>query len=294
MGSCTLSLWVIVVVIARSFLCLQQQPGSLLGFAPSWARAHLQHTMLSPNITLESCRCSAFVFTEKQILGMVKAMSSKHTVLERDVLEVPFPVCNCKSGGRKRHWKTAGKRGGKCILRKWWKSPQCAKLQSLLCLEKQISSHHQETAGSAQGHERTLVSTETCLHPQGQWLPCANKACTMMHIYHRKKHALKSFPKSDLKATSVAVQNSSSEYRAGAVSQLSLQLGNNNKCMIELDHLHPLSLKREFSTGRMSCPNFHVCSENRMMRTAHSSYTLSYWSTILFCRILYLIPTLLF
>lgn len=132
MGSCTLSLWVIVVVIARSFLCLQQQPGSLLGFAPSWARAHLQHTMLSPNITLESCRCSAFVFIEKQILGMVKAMSSKHTVLERDVLEVPFPVRNCKSGGRKRHWKTAGKRGGKCILRKWWKSPQCAKLQSLV------------------------------------------------------------------------------------------------------------------------------------------------------------------
>lgn len=235
--------------------------------------------MLSPNITLESCRCCTFVFIEKQILRMAKAISSKPTVLEMDFLEVPFPVHDCKSGGRKRHWKTAGQRGEKCILRKWWKSPQCAKLQSLLCLEEPISSHHQETAGSAQGHEHTLVSTETCLHPQGQCLLCANKGCRMMHIYHRKKDPLKGFPKSDLKATSVAVQPTSPEYRAGAVSQLSLQLGNNNKCMIELDHLHPLSLKKEFSTGRMSCPNFHVCQ--KMMRTAHSSYTLPYCSTFL-------------
>lgn len=100
-----------------------------------------------------------------------------------------------------------------------------------------------------------------------------------MHIYHRKKHPPKGFPKSDLKAASVEVKAASSESRAAAVSQLSLQLGKTNKCMIELDHLHPLSSKREFSTGRMSCPNFHVCSENRMIRTAHSSYTLPYWST---------------
>lgn len=58
-------------------------------------------------------------------------------------------------------------------------------------------------------------------------------------MYDRKKHPLKGFPKSNLKATSVAVQPASSEYRAGAVLQLSLQLGNNNKCMIELDHLSP-------------------------------------------------------
>lgn len=140
----------------------------------------------------------------------------------------------------------------------------------------EISSHHPETAGSAQDHKHTLVSTENCLHPQGQWLLCAYKTCRMMHIYHRKKHPLKSFPKSHLKAASVAVQPASSKSRAGAVSQLLLQLGSNNKCMIELDHLHPLSLKREFSTGRMSCPNFHVCSENRMMRTAYNSYTLPY------------------
>lgn len=67
------------------------------GICPSWARAHLQHTRLSPNIILESCRCCTFVFIEKQILRMAKAISSKHTVLERDVLEVPLPVHDCKS-----------------------------------------------------------------------------------------------------------------------------------------------------------------------------------------------------
>lgn len=221
---------------------------------------------------------------------MAKAISSKHTELERDALEVHFPVHDCKSGWRKRHWKTPGQRGGKYILRKWWKSPQCAQLLSLLCLEKQIISHHRETAGPAQGHEHTLVSTEASLHPQGQWLLCANKACRMMHIYHRKKHPLKGFPKSDLKATGLAVQPASSEYRAGAVSQLLLQLGN-NKCMIELDHLHALSLKREFSTGRMSCPNFHVCSENRMMRTV---LTLCLIGPLFYCRTSYLIPTFIF
>lgn len=76
-----------------------------------------------------------------------------------------------------------------------------------------------------------------------------------MHIYDRKKHPLKGFPKSDLKATNVAVQPASSEYRSGAVSQLLLQLGNNNKYMIELDHLHPFSLKKEFSTGEWAVQN---------------------------------------
>lgn len=107
-GSCPpLSLWVIAIVFAGSSLCLQQQPSASLGVAPSCARAHLQHTTLSSSSTTESCRYRTVVFIEKQTLGMAKAISSK---LERDVLEVPFSLCGCKSGWRKSHQKTAGEK----------------------------------------------------------------------------------------------------------------------------------------------------------------------------------------
>lgn len=110
-----LSLWVIVIVIifARNSLCFQQQPSALLGFIPSCVRAHLQHTMLSSNSTIKSCRCCTLVFIEKQTLGKAKAISSKHTPLERNVLEVPFSVCYWKSGCMKSHLKTARQRGEK-------------------------------------------------------------------------------------------------------------------------------------------------------------------------------------
>lgn len=69
--------------------------------------------MLSSNSTIKSCSYCTLVFIEKQTLGKAKAISSKHTSLERNVLEVPFSVCDCKSGCMKSHLKTAGQRGEK-------------------------------------------------------------------------------------------------------------------------------------------------------------------------------------
>lgn len=108
-------------------LPLQQQPSALLGFVPSCARADLQHTILSLDSTIESCRYCTLVFIDKQTLGMAKSISSKHTLLERDVLEITFSVHDFKSGWRKSLQKTGGQKGEKGTLRKWCvkTSPKC-------------------------------------------------------------------------------------------------------------------------------------------------------------------------